>query len=318
VAKKPLKGKSPAPNTVTPKNIADRKRRKTATPAEERVEDTDEEDEEDVGDESYRLDPLEEGDDEDESDASSDDGISSTAATPVSELRHPYGRTKGAQSTRGSSEEEQENNPTNGRPKRNRIKPVAFWNGEKVEYKVERRLSGSLQLPSIKNVIRVTPSRLERGGRTGVPKGKGGKAGSPSSRGFQQVEVPRVSALDPATGEEEEMGIHSFHLCLYFVTLCTDDSGNITRFGHVRGHGRAQGGAPRQLPPLEGPEYRGFRLGISDSPKRNLQNQQEGELTNGWISSPLSPPPPPPPRESHSPAFQSCQKKGLLRCQRLG
>lgn len=245
--KQPKQPAPPLPSSVSkpkaatktkeaPSKLESVKKRRKVEVEEENGEEDDDDDEEDIGDESFRYDPL---DEEDSDEDDTEDDSTSLAPTPVSELKHPYGRMKGAPSSssgssqRDSAEDDEEPTNETSRPKRNRIKPLAYWNGEKAEYKIDRRASGqflywfialacfcfcflfftedsfyysigSLQLPTIKNVIRNSPSRLERNTRN-VPKTATQSMASKGFKGMQQV--PKMLVLNAKTKEEEEIAL---------------------------------------------------------------------------------------------------------------
>jgi len=153
-------------------------------------------------------------DDDDDDDRTREFNISQI--TPVSELKFPFGRLDPNQSYQDTPMHQTDEK---GRPQRTRIKPVAYWNGERVEYKVEKRKSTSLPLLTIKNVIRQTPSRLEskrkklnKKNPTKKEKTKGGedeegeeKAAKLKALGFQEMEIPKIVTLNPGTDEQKSL-----------------------------------------------------------------------------------------------------------------
>jgi len=229
-AVKPTTAKGKAGATAKPQGKASHttsKRRKTeeSVAGVDSDESEDEDEDANFNDESFRYDPFEE--EEEDEDADEDDSeanMTSVALTPVSELKHPYGRkptATGSNVTGDVGDDE----PTNeaSRPKRTRVKPLAYWNGEKIEYKIDRRASGSLQLPTIKNVIRPSPSRYQ-GGRQPSQKAKKPKpATSLAAKGFKEVELPQIPAINSETQLEELMSMDfffSFFLISVLFLIC--------------------------------------------------------------------------------------------------
>ena len=218
-------GTTPKPQGKATHTTGKKSRPEESAGADDGSEESEDEDEDaNFNDESFRYDPLDEEDDDDAED-DSEANMTSLAVTPVSELKHPFGRKQLKDADGGENDDDEATNHVEegagetSRPKRTRVKPLAYWNGEKIEYKIDRRASGSLQLPTIKNVIRPSPSRYQ-GGRQPTQRAKKPKAAtSLAAKGFKEVELPQIPAINSETQLEEPMGKDLFLLSNLFFSI---------------------------------------------------------------------------------------------------